>query len=131
MLIITTISFDSYAQINPPTQQTNQTQANQTVEPTNQRSSQEQLNTTELLNATNAAIIALNEDGSEQAQQILSQMQQHLLNATGEEALAVTSAVMDRADDEGGEEENTDTDSTEDTDEDEQDIDETAVPTFF
>ena len=111
LIFATTTSFHAFAQMNQTAQNiNNQTQANQTTttpsaanqtsQQTNQSSSQQQqqLNPEELLNSTNAAIIALNEDDDEQAAQLLSQIQQQLINATGKEVLIVPSATIDTDD---------------------------------
>lgn len=61
-------------------------QINQTDIDGNQSSSQQQeqqTNVTELNNITDTTIFAISEDDTDQAQQIISQLQQDLTNSTG------------------------------------------------
>lgn len=108
-------SMESYAQMDQTLQSiNNQTQtaettpapatpspaANETAQLTSQTSSQPQMDATELLNLTNAAIIALNEDEPEQAQQILSEIQQQLISNLGKEVVVIPSEAFVSIDDE-------------------------------
>lgn len=103
-LLLVATNLDIYAQMNQTAQDTN----NQTVtssipatnqtEQSNQNSTQDQqqkqLNPTELLNSTNAAIIALSDDDTEEAQQILSQIQQQLINSLGKEVVVIPADAL-------------------------------------
>jgi acetate kinase len=120
VLLLNTGSSNIYGQIVGQTNQTNQTtgqnateqiqqqQANQTQQQANQ--TQQQANQTQqdpkmnekLLNYTNAAILALNDDNSSGAQENLVQIQNALINASGKQVVVVPApAVSSPSDDDG------------------------------
>jgi acetate kinase len=123
VLLLNTGSSNIYGQIVGQTNQTNQTnqttgqnateqiqqqQDNQTQQQDNQ--TQQQDNQTQqdpkmnekLLNYTNAAILALNDDNSSGAQENLVQIQNALINASGKQVVVVPApAVSSPSDDDG------------------------------
>ena len=100
-------------QANQQMQQANQTkqqaeqqlsQANQTQQ-SNQSKQQDPKMNEKLLNYTNAAILALNDDNTSAAQDNLEQIQTSLINASGKQVVVVpTPAVSTDESDEGSDE---------------------------
>ena len=76
--------------------QTNQTQqqANQTQSQTNQSKQQDPEMNEKLLNYTNAAILALNDDNTSAAQDNLVQIQNALINASGKQVVVVPAPAL-------------------------------------
>ncbi len=90
-----------------PANQTQPQPANQTQpQPANQTQPQQDPKVIEkLLNYTNIAILALNEDNTEVAQDSLQQIQTELINATGKQVVVVPApAVSSDESDEGSDE---------------------------
>jgi hypothetical protein len=81
-------------------QQANQTQqqANQTQQQANQTQQQDPKMNEKLLNYTNAAILALNDDNTEAAQTSLQQIQSALINATGKQVVIVPAPAISSSD---------------------------------
>jgi acetate kinase len=116
ILLLNTGSSNIYGQIMTNTNQTNQTsgqnttqQAQQQLAPANQTQQQSanqsskqqdpQMNE-KLLNYTNAAILALNDDNTSAAQDNLVQIQNALINASGKQVVIVPApAVSSPSDD--------------------------------
>ncbi|WP_458720301.1 hypothetical protein [Candidatus Nitrosocosmicus sp. R] len=85
-------------------QQSNQTQqqSNQTQQQSNQSKQQDPQMNEKLLNYTNAAILALNDDNTSAAQDNLVQIQNALINASGKQVVVVPApAVSSPSDDDG------------------------------
>jgi polyphosphate kinase 2 (PPK2 family) len=105
-----TSSQTSYGQANQTggqntTQQSQQQvqQANQTQQQSNQSKQQDPQMIEKLLNYTNAAIIALNEDNTSAAQGSLVQIQNTLINASGKQVLVIPApAISVPSDDDNG-----------------------------
>jgi len=77
-------------------------QANQTQSQTNQSKQQDPEMNEKLLNYTNAAILALNDDNTSAAQDNLVQIQNALINASGKQVVVVPApAVSSPSDDDG------------------------------
>jgi flagellar motor protein MotB len=80
-------------------------QANQTQQQSNQSKQQDPEMNEKLLNYTNAAILALNEDNTSAAQDSLVQIQNALINASGKQVVVIpapaVSSPADNDDDEG------------------------------
>ncbi|WP_159357476.1 hypothetical protein [Candidatus Nitrosocosmicus sp. SS] len=87
-------------QANQTQQQANQTQqqANQTQQQANQTQQQDPKMNEKLLNYTNAAILALNDDNTEAAQTSLQQIQSALINATGKQVVIVPAPAISSSD---------------------------------
>jgi tRNA A37 N6-isopentenylltransferase MiaA len=81
-------------------QQANQTQqqANQTQQQANQTQQQDPKMNEKLLNYTNAAILALNDDNTDAAQTSLQQIQSALINATGKQVVIVPAPEVSSSD---------------------------------
>src|SRR5215210_8685444 len=79
-------------------QQTNQTQSQQG----NQSKQQDPKMNEKLLNYTNAAILALNDDNSSGAQENLVQIQNALINASGKQVVVVPAPVVSSPSDDNG-----------------------------
>jgi TolA-binding protein len=73
-------------------EQTNQTQQQQ--QQTNQSKQQDPEMNEKLLNYTNAAILALNDDDTSAAQDILIQIQNALINASGKQVVVVPASAV-------------------------------------
>ena len=69
-------------------------QANQTQSQTNQSKQQDPEMNEKLLNYTNAAILALNDDNTSAAQDNLVQIQNALINASGKQIVVVTAPAV-------------------------------------
>jgi acetate kinase len=116
VLLLNTGSSNIYGQIMTNTNQTNQTsgqnttqqaqqqlaQANQTQQQSaNQSSKQQDPQMNEkLLNYTNAAILALNDDNTSAAQDNLVQIQNALINASGKQVVIVPAPAVSSPSDE-------------------------------
>ncbi|MGD9671886.1 MAG: hypothetical protein AB7U98_00230 [Candidatus Nitrosocosmicus sp.] len=94
-------SQTNLGQVMGQTNQTNQTvsqnttqQANQTQQQSNQSKQLNPQMIEKLLNYTNTAIIALNEDNTEVAQASLVQIQNTLINASGKQVLVVPAPAV-------------------------------------
>src|SRR6476619_6624595 len=119
VLLLNTGSSNIYGQIIGQTNQTNQTsgqnsteqaqqqlqqadqqmqqaqqQANQTQSQTNQSKQQDPEMNEKLLNYTNAAILALNDDNTSAAQDNLVQIQNALINASGKQVVVVPAPAV-------------------------------------
>lgn len=73
-------------------------QANQTQQQANQTQQQDPKMNEKLLNYTNAAILALNDDNTEAAQTSLQQIQSALINATGKQVVIVPAPAISSSD---------------------------------
>ena len=107
ILLINTGGSNIYGQIIGQTNQTNQTspqnttqqaqqqldQANQTQQ-SNQSKQQDPKMNEKLLNYTNAAILALNDDNSSGAQESLVQIQNALIDASGKQVVVVPAPAV-------------------------------------
>jgi hypothetical protein len=117
VLLLNTGSANIYGQIIGDTNQTqpqpanqtqpqpaNQTQpqpANQTQpQPANQTQPQDPEMNEKLLNYTNAAILALNDDNISSAQDSLVQIQNELINASGKQVIVIPAPALSPDDDE-------------------------------
>ena len=103
VLLLSTGSASIYGQLIGQTNQTNQTsgqnttqqaqqqivQTNQTQQQANQSNQQNPELDEKLLNFTNAAILALNDDDIGAAQDYLVQIQNELINASGKQVVVV------------------------------------------
>jgi len=69
-------------------------QSNQTQEQTNQSKQQDPEMNEKLLNYTNAAILALNDDNTTAAEQHLVQIQNALINASGKQVVVVPAPAI-------------------------------------
>jgi len=76
-------------------------QANQTQQQANQSKQQDPKMNEKLLNYTNAAILALNDDNTEAAQTSLQQIQSALINATGKQVVIVPAPAAPSSDESG------------------------------
>lgn len=77
-------------------------QANQTQQqPANQSKQQDPKMNEKLLNYTNAAILALNDDNTEAAQTSLQQIQSALINATGKQVVIVPAPAVPSSEESG------------------------------
>ncbi|CAN5604700.1 hypothetical protein BH23THE1_BH23THE1_23800 [soil metagenome] len=102
ILLLNTGSSNIYGQIVGQTNQTNQT--NQTSgqnateqiqqQQANQSKQQDPKMNEKLLNYTNAAILALNDDNSSGAQENLVQIQNALINASGKQVVVVPAPAV-------------------------------------
>jgi hypothetical protein len=114
VLLLNTGSSNIYGQVMTPTNQTNQTsgqnttqqaqqqldQANQTQSQQGNQSKQQDPKMNEkLLNYTNAAILALNDDNNSAAQDNLVQIQNALINASGKQVVVIPAPAV-QSDDE-------------------------------
>jgi acetate kinase len=114
VLLLNTGSSNIYGQIVGQTNQTNQTsgqnateqiqqqQANQTQQQANQTKQQDPKMNEKLLNYTNAAILALNDDNSSGAQENLVQIQNALINASGKQVVVVPAPTVSSPSDDDG-----------------------------
>jgi acetate kinase len=117
VLLLNTGSSNIYGQIIGDTNQANQTsgqnttqqasqqqlaQTNQTQQQANQSKQQDPELDEKLLNYTNAAILALNDEDISAAQDNLVQIQNELINASGKQVVVVPApAVSSPSDDDG------------------------------
>ena len=93
VLLLSTGSANIYGQLIDQTNQTNQTSGQNTTQQTQQQANQSKQQDPELgeklLNYTNAAILALNDDDIGAAQDNLVQIQNELINASGKQVVVV------------------------------------------
>ena len=105
VLLLNTGSSNIYGQIIGQTNKTNQTsgqnttqqtqqQSNQTQQQSNQSKQQDPKMNEKLLNYTNAAILALNDDNTSAAQDNLVQIQNALINASGKQVVVVPAPAV-------------------------------------
>jgi hypothetical protein len=103
-LLLTTGGSNIYAQnLTNQTSGQNATQqqlqqANQTQQQANQTQQQDPKMNEKLLNYTNAAILALNDDNTDAAQTSLQQIQSALINATGKQVVIVPAPEVSSSD---------------------------------